>query len=181
MRLSEIRGAGLSAFIRPDDPAYLKLVRRGIQAISSSFLDDFADDHVLLPAVANIQRQIEYHSLNGAVLDVWRAELRPQAEVQAFNFSSVGAFWSFEVHAAQVAHHDNAYDSFGRSGLVEIMFEAEVDPRNIDWPRSVAQNLVLPGERELRIVRGAVHVSTVYVASEDHQVDLTLPVTDMGD
>lgn len=83
-------------------------------------------------------------------MDVYRSELRPSAEIEDKDFSSVGACWSWHPSGAGVCNHDNAYDQHGRDAE-EVMFEASVALHDIDWVQTMAKNLVLRNEKEINI------------------------------
>lgn len=176
----------MQQIVPAENPAFLKKVRREIsRAGSGDWDDDYRDDAVLSKAIRQVEALMTnpvQGGVTGDHVDIWRAELRPQSQVDDLNFGSLGIYWSWNVHSAKVLHHDNAYDDFGREGLVEIMFEGEAKLSDVDWASSIAQNLILPGESEITMKDGKqVHLSTLWIGHDDHPVDVMIFVSGSND
>lgn len=161
-------------------PGFLKAVRRHM--VKEQLLFDWqdADDETLMRGLQQVARTIDaLGNVSASGVSVWRAELRPLEQVEEDAYGSVGRYWSWHADSAGVQNHHNAYDSYpddDRDELVEVTFEARVRFADVDWPATLAQNLCLPGEREITVKPGArVTVTTIY-APDDERVNLVLPV-----
>lgn len=167
------------------NPRFLKAVRKQIARIGSDWIEDYEDDAVLIKAIQNVEALMTNPVQGGVTsdhVDIWRSELRPQSEVDEKSFGSLGIYWSWNVHSARVLHHENAYDSFGRDNLVEIMFEGEAKLADVDWPTSIAQNLILPGESEITVKDGKkVHISMMYIGRDDYPADMMVYISGSND
>jgi hypothetical protein len=135
-------------------PAFVRAVRKQCNRIAADIADDlprnttqFADR--ILAVVARIEQEEPL----GPTMTVVRAELRPADSVSGIN--SVGAHWSWSEAGARVYHHENAHDEYGHDNLRNIILVAEVPFNSIDWPYTIATNLILPGEQEITILNGA--------------------------
>ena len=129
----------------------------------SDWSDDYADIDVMRTALEPLLNSI-LHYQDGDKLEIYRKELRPQDQIDDLSFGSLGHCWSWDSDGAQVCHHDNAYDQYGRNNVHEVMFVAEVSMADIDWVQTMAKNLVLRNEREISVRDGAkVHVGEIFL------------------
>lgn len=151
MRLCE--NANLLPITRP----FVRKVRAQCDRIAADIADDLPkDDQQFAEHIHQVIARIEAEEPLAPTMTVVRAELRPAAEVPD-GVTGVGAHWSWSENGARVYHHDNAYDEYGRddNNLVEVVIVAQVPFNGIDWPFTIATNLILPGEQEITIKSGA--------------------------
>lgn len=184
MKIAQIIGENLDQFIQPSQMAYLAKVRKAMTRISSDWNDEYKNNAVLTAAIQRITKQIMIlGAINTNQIMIWRAELRPLVQIQAQNFSSLGGYWTWHSNSPQVMHHDNAYDEFheiNSDDLHEITFEAEARLIDIDWPTTIAQNIILPQEREITMKNNSiVHVHTLYTNDDEFNVNFQIRVVRM--
>jgi hypothetical protein len=108
--------------------------------------DDYADPAVLAEALRHtVDLIVDQGQPDGPVMEVYRAELRPQAQIESLDFGSFGACWSWDMDGAKVLHHDNGWDDHGKDAK-EIIIVGEVALTDVDWVQTMAKNLILRNE-----------------------------------
>ena len=141
-------------------PNLLKRVKATANKISWDIASDLPKGQAFAERIQTLLHDMDV----APTMTVYRAELRQKNEA----VTSAGCHWTWDPEQARVYHHDNAYDSAQTNGLdredfEEIVIEADVAFKDVDWVFTIAANLILPGEREITIRSGAiVHDATVY-------------------
>jgi hypothetical protein len=153
---------------------FLKEVSRLTKKISAD--SDLPNGPEFETVVMNLLKQIDGIAGIGSLMTVWRAELHPKG--QETNLSSTGSHWSWHADSAKVYDDENAeYFHKGKEELVEVVLEADVKFKSIDWPYTVATNLILPNEREITVRPGSiVNVMGLYVGRNEIPFESQLPV-----
>jgi hypothetical protein len=143
--------------------------------------DDYADPEVMRTALEPLVQSI-FHYRDGNDLEIYRKELRPQDQIDDLSFGTLGHCWSWDSDGAQVCHHDNAYDQYGRDNLTEVMFVADVTITDVDWVQTLAKNLVLRNEREISVEDGkSVRVKEMFFEKGYKTASFTIPIDRSGD
>jgi hypothetical protein len=155
-------------------PQFLNQVMIWANKIARDIAANFPKGDAFEKAVSDLLHRIDVQG-NGIenIMTAWRAELRREPT----NITSTGVHWSWHADSAAVYHHDNAYDALSdgesRDDLVEVVIEADVRFQSIDWPYTVATNLIHPAEREITVKSGSrVNVTGLYVGEEEVPFEL---------
>ena len=161
MRLSEIIDRPLleNQHMIQLTPEFIKRVIREAGEIASDRADDLRDAPDLLEQIERVVQSIDREVGIGPVMHLARAELRPMRDIK--NPTSIGAYWSWMEGKVYWDH--NARDHHEGKKLVDVTWSADVKFADILWERSIAANLVLPGEHEISVRNGAhVHVREAF-------------------
>jgi hypothetical protein len=139
-------------------PNFIQRITRAARSISFDIAADLPKGPALVERVNTLLARINQSCPIEDVMTVERAEIRPKAVLN--NLGTVGCHWCWEDGAAQIYHHDNAYEDaeregYKRSDLVEIILVANVQFQSIDWPYTIATNLIHPAECEITIRNNA--------------------------
>ena len=158
------------------EPTFLKQVQDIIDDHYGDWSVDYEDLGVLSEAVSKLMKRIQYSAIDGSTILVSRSEIRPKKQFETLNFGSLGIHWTWDA-GNDVYNPDNAYDEHGREGIVELVFDAEVALDAIDWPFTIASNLVLPGEQEICIKDGSfVTLETIYTKDGFQHKDVNIKI-----
>jgi hypothetical protein len=144
-------------------PAFLKQVMARANRIARDIAADLPQGPELVARIEVILANIQRECAHGNVLVIQRDELRAREQlgltqtkgrVRVAALGSVGCHWAWGEPG--VYHHDNAMDDaerngFSRDQLVNFRMTGEVRSRDVDWPFTIATNLILPGEEEVTV------------------------------
>jgi hypothetical protein len=136
-------------------PILLRQVRSLCKKIAWDIAEDLPKGPAFAHAVQAVISRINQAEPIASVMTVVRAELRPATDIP--DLASVGAHWAWDEGGARVYHHDNAPEHFSAEDgeLQEIIIVATVPFNSIDWPFTLATNLILPGEHEITVRPGS--------------------------
>lgn len=168
-------------------PQFIAAVRAAGDHIAADIADDWPqDDTEFASKIRQLLGTMHVIGGIGQHMVVDRAELRPKQSVPD-GITSVGCHWCWGSSAAQVYHHDNAYDEakssgFNRKDLIEITLVASVRFEDVDWPYTIATNFIHPGEQEVTIKNGVeVRLEQIWVGNEEIEVGRTVDVSGFYD
>lgn len=153
-------------------PAFVRAVRLHCNRIAADIADDLPrNNKQFADGIRAVVARIEQEEPLAPMMTVVRAELRPRESIPD-GITSVGAHWSWSEAGAQVYHHDNAYDEYGRENVAQIILIAEVAFNSIDWPYTIATNLIHRAEQEITIKPGAtVKLIEIFADIEGNGMD----------
>lgn len=134
-------------------PTLVRKVRQMANHIAKDIADDLPKGPAFVQRIRLLLQTIHAEEPIGDKMNIFRAELRPRSALDTI--TSVGSHWCWDPNAAQVYHHDNATDEHGDDDLVNILLDGTAAYRAIDWPYSIATNLIHPAEREITLRNNA--------------------------
>lgn len=151
-------------------PILIKNVRQIVKTISYDAYERLPiTDNELENLIKNKIKEIDMVSGIGSTMTITRSELRDKKLIPN-KLSSVGCHWSWHADSSQVYDSDNVTEK----NVINIILEGEVQFNDIDWEFTIATNLALPQEREIKVkLNSKVHLYTIYdtVNNKEYDVD----------
>lgn len=154
-------------------PILIKKVKQIIKKISYNAWERLPENDIELEDLINQKlEEIDTISGIGSTMIITRSELRDERLIPN-KISSVGCHWSWHSDSSQVYDSDNATEK----NLVNISLEGEIQFKDIDWVFTIATNLALPQEREIKVkLNSKVHLYTIYnnTNNKEYNVDYSV-------